>query len=60
MRNAYKVVVGKAERKRPIVDKFKLEDNIKMKCDNVNSSRSVQEIAPCCALVNTVMKLRGP
>jgi hypothetical protein len=59
MRNAYKVVIGKAERKRPIRKTGKWEDNTKMKCESVNLIRSVEDVAPCCALVNTMMKLWG-
>jgi hypothetical protein len=59
MKKAYEVVIGRAEGKRPIRKTCKWEDNTKMKCESVHSIRSVEDVARCCALVNTIMQLRG-
>jgi hypothetical protein len=62
MRNAYRILVGKLEGKRPLGrPRHRRVDNIKMNCSAIglggmNSIDLVQDRA----LVNTIMKLRVP
>jgi hypothetical protein len=66
MINAYNILVGKAEGKRPFVrHKFRWEDNIKTDLrgigwEFVDWINLAQDREDCWALVNRVMNLRIP
>jgi hypothetical protein len=63
-RNTYRILVGKAEGKRPLGrPRRRWEDNIKMilriiDCGELDWIDLAQDRDQCRALVNTVMKLR--
>jgi hypothetical protein len=63
-RNAYRILVGKSEGKRPLGrPRRRWVSNIKMdlreiECDGVNWIDLAQDRDQCRALVNTVMNLR--
>jgi hypothetical protein len=65
-RNAYKILVGKPERKRPLGrPRRRLVDNIKMNLgeigwDGMDWINLAQDSEQWRALVNTVMNLRAP
>jgi hypothetical protein len=66
MRNAYKILLGKPEWKRPIEGPgHTWEDNIKidlkeMRCVGVNWIRLAQDTVRWWSLVNTTINLRFP
>jgi hypothetical protein len=66
MRNAYKILVGKPEGRKPLgITRRKWEDNIRMDlretgCEGVDWIRLAQDRDQWRAVVNTVMNLRVP
>jgi hypothetical protein len=66
MRNAYKILVGKSERKKPCGrPSLRREDNIRMdhrdmRWEVVGWMHLAQDRDQWLALVNTVMNLRAP